>query len=243
MESCPKQTIISDKGVKNMKYRYSKLAFTCFTLITGAAIFSALLLYGYFLEMEKDQFFKALPICAIFFLFLVLMYAGEYLNRYVEIFDERIRFNSFRFRRIMNPVSVSVKYEDIFGIKARKLPFIGLWGIKINARNLPHEITLSFCFRGHRQMFKDICEKVQAQDLGVIIDPDLLKYLEKDHGKYKKGAYAFVLLLAVAALVLFYFLKGIDSQYYYVPLIIGFSSVLAIFLIKGYGKSPDDWDL
>lgn len=164
-----------------MKYRYSKIAFICSAIITGTIVFLILFLYGIFINAEKNQYFKVFFICSVFFVFCVFMFANEYLNRYVEIFDEHIRFNSFRFKRIKNVVSMSVSYEDIFSINPKKLPLIGLWGIKINARNLPHEVTLSICFCKHKKMFKAICDEAKQHKPDIYIDSYIQKYLEKNY--------------------------------------------------------------
>lgn len=59
--------------------------------------------------------------------------------------------------------------------------------------------------------------------------------------KNKKIAYLIVVLLAVTAFALFLLFKGKDEQYNYVPFIIGFFSVLGIYLIKNHDKKPDEW--
>ena len=80
-----------------------------------------------------------------------------------------------------NVVSINVKYEDVFSITSKKIPLIGLWGIKIKARNLPHEITLSVCFCKHKKLFKVICDEVKLHKPDIYIDSSIQEYLEKNY--------------------------------------------------------------
>ena len=57
----------------------------------------------------------------------------------------------------------------------------------------------------------------------------------------KKIAYTIVVLLAIIAFVLFLVFEGKNEQFNYVPFIIGFFSVLGIYLIKNFDKKPDEW--
>lgn len=164
-----------------MRYKYSKFAFVCSYIILGVVVLSAVLLYGVLIGAEKSQHIKAFSMSSVAFVAFTSMYAHEYWNRYVEMSDEHIRFNSFRVRKIKNVVSLNIKYEDIFSIKSRKIPLIGLWAIKINARTLPHEITLSFCFCEHKKMFKAICDEAKQHKPDIYIDSYLQNYLEKKY--------------------------------------------------------------
>jgi len=153
-----------------MKYRYSKFAFISISVVVCAAVMLLLYLYGVMINAEKEKFIKVFVICFLFFFIVMFGYSSEYNNRYVEIFDEYIRFNSFRFKRLRNIVSVNIKYDDIISIKSKSLPVIGLLAIKINAKNIPHEITLSICFKDHKKMFKNICRSISEHNKDVIID-------------------------------------------------------------------------
>ena len=76
-------------------------------------------------------------------------------------------------------VSFSVKYVDVLGIEARHIPLIGVWAIKINARNLPNKITVSFCFHKHKEMFMNLCKLIKQHNPNAYIDSRLTKYLER----------------------------------------------------------------
>ena len=153
-----------------MKYRYSKIAFISISVLVCAVVMLLLYMYGVLVNADKDRFIKVFMICTAFFAVVMMGYSSEYNNRYVEIFDEYIKFNSFRFKRFRNIISLNIRYEDIISIKSKSLPLFGLWAIKINAKNIPHEITLSICFKDHKNMFKNICRSVGEHNKDVIID-------------------------------------------------------------------------
>lgn len=162
-----------------MKYRYSKLAFICSWLLVGSIVMLLLYLFGILINASEDKFIKVFMICPAFFITVMMGYSSEYNSRYVEIFDEYIKFNSFRFKRLRNVVSFNIRYEDIISIKSKSLPVIGLLAIKIKAKNIPHEITLSICFKGHKKMFKNICHSVSEHN-NVIFDSYLEEYFKFD---------------------------------------------------------------
>ncbi len=162
-----------------MKYRYSKLAFICSWLLVGSIVMLLLYLFGILINASEDKFIKVFMICPAFYISVMMGYYSEYSNRYIELFDDYIKFNSFRFKRLRNVISLKIRYEDVIGIKSKSLPLIGLYAIKICAKNIPHDITLSICFKGHKKMFKNICRSVSEHNNNVIFD----SYLE-EHFKF-----------------------------------------------------------
>lgn len=159
-----------------MKYKYSKIAFPCY--MTSLLPFFFLIGYILLADLGKQKQMETLVTCFVVYAFGILRYSGEYSKRYIEILDDGRRFNSFRFRMVMNPISLSVPYADMISIKARKLPLIGLWGIKIGAKNIPPDITLSLGFIKHKQMYKDVCDAVEKHKPDIAIDSYLQQYLE-----------------------------------------------------------------
>ena len=158
-----------------MKYKY-RLGFYFIQMISAGLFSTALvggicILLGKPIEEVTAVFLRLLALVVIFS-FISL---SEYKNKYVETFEEYMHLNSFRFKGRRSPFSLKVQYEDIWYIEARRLPLIGVWGIRINAKYLPHKTTISFCFKNHRQL----CERVRYFKPDVRIDSCLTEYLDK----------------------------------------------------------------
>lgn len=160
-----------------MKYKYRK------TMIalqwSSVFVYAAFLLYLFHI-MGKDVEWiqKNLIIAIVFLTVFIICFSGEYLNRYVDFKDEYVRFNSFRFKRLKKAVTINIKYENIYSIEACKLPLIGIWGVKITAKDLPNPIILSFCFSKHIKMYKSLCSRVRLYNSKAYIDERLKKYYE-----------------------------------------------------------------
>ena len=161
-----------------MKYRYSKLAFVSVSVLVCAFIMLILYLYGHLINADYERFIKVFIICPGFFFAMVLGFSSEYFNRYVEIFDDYILFNSFRFRKKRNVLTLKINYENIISIKSITMPLFGLVGIKISAKTIPHDIKLSLFFQKHKQMFKDVCCSVNENNKNVIIDSYIKNHFE-----------------------------------------------------------------
>ena len=108
---------------------------------------------------------------------MCFMFMGEYKNRYVETFDDHMYLNLFRFKGCRHPRSLNVKYEDMWYIEARCLPLIGVWGIRINAKYLPHKVTISYCFKNSKQLYAELCDNVKRFKPDVYIDDRLTEHL------------------------------------------------------------------
>lgn len=161
-----------------MKYKYSKLAFGFCLILVEGVVLTLLLVFGNLIGAEKKQFNNMFLLVSVFLVSCAFMYIGEYSNKYVNFLDDYIHFNSFRFKMKVNPMSLKVKYEDVYSIKPRKLPIVGVWAIKINAKNLPHEITISFCFKKHKELFENLCTLVKKYKPDAYIDKELSKYTQ-----------------------------------------------------------------
>ncbi len=162
-----------------MKYKYRlSLYFVQFIVagLSSAAILSVIgLLANVSVEKLNGGIFR-IPFLIVIFSFINL---SEYKNKYVETFDEYMCLNSFRFRGHRSPFSPNVRYEDIWYIEARRLPIIGVWGIRINAKFLPHKVTISYCFKNSSQLYAELCEKARLFKPDVYIDDRLTEYLNK----------------------------------------------------------------
>ena len=160
-----------------MKYRYSILAFICNTVLVGAVVMLLLYLFGVLINADKEKIIKVFIICPAFYAAVMIGYSSEYTDRYVELYDNYIRFNSFRFKRVRNTVSFNIKYEDVISIKTKSFPIIGLCAVKIKAKNFPHEITLSICFCKHKELYREICQNVVEYNEDINIDKSLQKLI------------------------------------------------------------------
>lgn len=108
--------------------------------------------------------------------FIPLM-SKEYLTRYVEFCDNYVTFNSYRVnKRVYN---FNVKYEDILSLEATMIPVVGIYKVKVNAKNLPANIPVTYCISKHNEMFATLCEKVEKANPKVYIDERIIKHLEK----------------------------------------------------------------
>ncbi len=163
-----------------MRYNYSKLAFVCtWTLLCLIMLFIQMSI-GFFIgadqKTKNEVFFGIIGL----FLACALIYGKEYFERYVEITDEYARFNSFRFKMKRHPISLNIRYEDFWSIEPRRLPIIGIWGIRINARNLPHKLTVPFFFCKHKELYGNLCAHVKLHNPDAYIDSRLEKYIEEN---------------------------------------------------------------
>lgn len=163
-----------------MKYEYSKLAFVCMWTFSCLIVLIVQMSIGFFIGADQKVKNEVLFGIIGIFLTLAIVYSKEYLTRSVILLDEYVRFNSFRFKMKHNPISINIKYEDFWSIESRKLPIIGMWAIIINAKNLPHKITVSFCFCKHKELYCKLCELVKKYNPNVYVDDQLEKYIEEN---------------------------------------------------------------
>lgn len=113
----------------------------------------------------------------ITFLFI---YGSEYINRYVELFDEHVRFNCFRFKGERKPVSLDIRYENIFSLEAIKYPIIGIVGVKVKCKNYPKDIKVSPLFHRHKEMYPNLIELVKSRNPKAYIDDAFCNVLNED---------------------------------------------------------------
>lgn len=71
----------------------------------------------------------------------------------------------------MDALSFNVIYEDVFQLGVRKLPLIGIWAITVNAKYLPHAITVSWCFSNHRELIENLYKSVKEHNPEAYIEP------------------------------------------------------------------------
>ncbi len=161
-----------------MVYKYSKKSLIAQYLFSVLYCL-VLIAFAYYLD-PGGSFFKkmvfGIPMFAVFFWCIM---SKEKLNQYVELYNNYVHLNSFRFKdvRQKKALSFNIKYEDIFSIEAKTLPLIGVVGIKINARNLPQKLTITASISKHKELFKKICIYAKDYNPKVYIDEKLEKYI------------------------------------------------------------------
>ncbi len=161
-----------------MKHKYN--VFFYFAQIFAVfIIFLAVFLIMWYFDKNTDKLTDRIADVAAFTLGLGIYFSFEYFRKHVEIFDDYVRFNSFRLIKSIDTVSINIKYEDIQSIEARYLPIIGVWGIRIHSRNSPKHIDLSFAFGKHKEMYSEICKKANEFNPHVVIDRRIKKYSEE----------------------------------------------------------------
>ena len=108
----------------------------------------------------------------IFPIVLALDPVLENLNKYVELFDTYVRFNSFRFRLLKPVQSVHVKYEDIYAIRAK---FIGkrVLYMELSCHNFKHKIKLPASIAKHKELFARLYKEVVRVNPDVVIGNEL----------------------------------------------------------------------
>lgn len=160
-----------------MKYSYKKSA--CIGQFILVFLFSMLLLILVFFIFDlslKRTIRTGLGLVILHIVFYSKYYK-EYFEKYVELHEDSVRFNSFRFKGKMDTLSLSVTYEDVFQLGVRKLPLIGIWAITVNAKYLPHAITVSWCFYNHKELFEKLYKSVKEHNPDAYIDSRLLEYI------------------------------------------------------------------
>lgn len=160
-----------------MKYSYKKSA--CIGQFILVFCFSMLLLILAFFILDlslRTTIRTGLGLVIINIVFYSKYYK-EYFEKYVELLENSVRFNSFRFKGKMDVLSLNVTYEDVFQLGVRTLPLIGIWAITVNAKNLPHAITVSWCFSNHKELIENLYKSVKEHNPEAYIDSRLLEYI------------------------------------------------------------------
>ena len=120
--------------------------------------------------------YKNVLIVVVFFA-LLLPFIDEYLNRYVEFKDEYVVFNSFRIDKKVR--SYNVKYNDILSLEAVKIPLLGIYKVKIKAKNIPYTIPVTWCMKKHNDLFYNLCFFSKKNNPNVFLNDQLTKFLEE----------------------------------------------------------------
>lgn len=159
-----------------MKYKFKKI---CLVFLWILSALPAITLLMYFYWIDRDIKFTLKMIVTLFGFFTVFIstYSGEYLNRYVELNENYVTFNSYRIARKVR--HFNVKYEDILSLEATIIPIIGIYKVKVKAKNIPWAIPVTWCISHHKEMFGKLCGNAKKGNPNVYIDERLTEYLAK----------------------------------------------------------------
>lgn len=160
-----------------MKYRYSKLWFSLQIFFVACLGYAVIFLVYKF---NNDIVFmrKMLLGSTGYFILTYFMLSKEFFNKSVELNETYAEFKSFRFKsvKMKDPVFFGVKYADILSVESRRIPVFGVWAIKIHAKNLPQKISVSFCFKKHKELFAELIKSAKLHNPDVYIDEHLAEY-------------------------------------------------------------------
>lgn len=162
-----------------MKYKYNRFIFICEWLLLGVSYF-----FLFWLAAHDEESIKAVQKLgygsAGLYIILLFIYGSEYINRYVELYNDHVRFNCFRFKGERKPVSLDVRYENIFSLEAVKYPIIGIVGVKVKCKNYPKDIKVSPLFHRHKEMYSNLIELVKSKNPKAYVDEAFGDVLNED---------------------------------------------------------------
>ena len=106
-----------------------------------------------------------------FYVFYLVKYMPEHLNRYVELNHTAFYCNSFRLLMVRNPVSYHFKYEEIYKLEKKAV------GLAVYEKSLNRPITIWFSFKKHRELQSIICRRVKQANPNVEMNQAAIKLL------------------------------------------------------------------
>lgn len=74
---------------------------------------------------------------------------------------------------------MNVPYGDILSVEAIKLPVLGVFKVKVKAKNIPWVIPVTWCINNHNEMYAKLCKNAREGNPKVYIDDKLIDYLAK----------------------------------------------------------------
>lgn len=118
------------------------------------------------------------------FFVILIPFVGEYFNRFVEFKDNYAIFNSFRIDKKVR--SYNIRYEDILSLETTKIPLLGIYKVKVKAKNVPYIIPVTWCMKKHNELFYNLYSYAQKHNPKVYVDGCLIEQLKKK-GYYEKN--------------------------------------------------------
>lgn len=110
-------------------------------------------------------------------LFYAIWFLPEILNRSVELRENCMHCRSFRYPGKIKPFSLEMAYSSVYKLDLKRT--FGLFEkLEVYEQSLVHPIVISFAFRRHKELYREICSRVAQANPAVVISPKLLKKLE-----------------------------------------------------------------
>ncbi len=168
-----------------MKHRYNPVAFIMLFIFFSAISFAVFFFFPDFVK-EKSMGKNDLDI----FLIVTppgftMIYIMDSWSKKVETLGEYVKFNNFRFHTFgsLKNFSVTVSYESIVRIEAKKLPLIGIYKVIVTTKNYTNPIPVSMLFLKHKQLFSTLCLRTKSFNKEALIDDELIAFAEEYRDK------------------------------------------------------------
>ncbi len=165
-----------------MKHRIRWTVLFGFDIIFIAiTILAAELFYPSFGQSYSGRYFDGEEI-------VLILVAAIYMNHAffgihsIEFSESSIHLKGFHFRAAGNnpfhKKTVSIKYEDIYRIKAISLPVIGIIRVKFKANHFRKEFSFSCLYTKHKKLFIELSKNVKRANPDALINKKADIYTE-----------------------------------------------------------------
>ena len=161
-----------------MKYKYRKSLFWGLRVL----LFITMWIVGFIMS---ESLLMGLILSAVINFMLFITEVKKSSEKYIELHNETIRFSNHGYghryaRGFKIPcVTFDVRYKDIFIIKAKKLPLIGIWQIVLDANEKKYKIKIYPHYFDFKDLYINICKKVKEHNPEAYIDSRLLDYIDE----------------------------------------------------------------
>lgn len=107
----------------------------------------------------------------VFFIMGFAKFYYETVKRYIEFEDTVINFNSVRLSMTdVNVKYLTVTYDSILHITAKRTPGIGIYKVIITAKNTPAQIKVWGRYRKSKEMFEDFYRVCKEKNPKINFD-------------------------------------------------------------------------
>lgn len=168
-----------------MKHRYNPVAFIMLFVFFSAISLSVFFFFPDFVK-EKSMGKNDLDI----FLIVTppgftMVYIMESWGKKIETMSEYVKFHNFRFNLFgsLKTFSVTVSYESIVRLEAKKLPLVGIYKVIVTSKNYNNPIPVSMLFMKYKQLFSTLCIKTKTFNNEALIDDELVSFAEEYRNK------------------------------------------------------------
>ena len=170
------------------KYAYRKL------LLTASFVFFAVLAAGVWLYFSPgfphENLSRYQSTHRMGFTLLVLIFPAyrlpERMNRYAAVYDTHLHCHSFRFAdRQRDAKSLNLTWREIYRLEYQKKAGV-LEYLLIYENSLRKPVKLSFALARHRELFAQVCRRVEAANPTAAVSP-ALKALSDEQREKRYG--------------------------------------------------------